>query len=343
MADQSYCDLLNEGVSLNDVDFSWGETQPLNQPAPPVKASTKKGNKLSVKKGKNFSTHEDLVLCDAYLEITQDPIIGTEQRGTSYWKRIYDYFLAHIGEESDRNQNSIQHRWAHINEHVSKFCGALAQIEKRNKSGTTQVDKMKNALIKYREDEGNKAFGLMHCYEKLEDQEKWKNREANKKQKKTSNSTPGSSTPSANASRFEDEATSPNKDVSVTRPIGKKAAKALRAKGSSSTGDSAVMETLGNLFSSRREEALTREAKRQERFNISIAREKEIEEQRLEEERKNRAIKEQHLALEQEKVRLKTVAQDREIMSMDITGMDEQQQQYYKLLRSQIIARNSSI
>jgi hypothetical protein len=52
------------------------------------------------------------------------------------------------------------------------------------------------------------------------------------------------------------------------------------------------------------------------------------------------AIKEQHLALEQEKVRLK---KDREIMSMDITGMDEQQQQYYKLLRSQIIARNSSI
>lgn len=202
---------------------------------------------------------------------------------------------------------------------------------------------MKNALIKYREDEGNKAFGLMHCYEKLEDQEKWKNREANKKQKKTSYSTPGSSTPSANASRFEDEATSPNKDVSVTRPIGKKAAKALRAKGSSSTGDSAVMETLGSLFSSRREEALSREAKRQERFNISIAREKEMEEQRLEEERKNRAIKEQHLALEQEKVRLKTVAQDREIMNMDISGMDEQQQQYYKLLRSQIIARNSSI
>jgi hypothetical protein len=147
MTDQSYCDLLNGGVSLNDVDFSWGETQPLNQPAPPVKASTKKGNKLSVKKGKNFSTHEDLVLCDAYLEITQDPIIGTEQRGSSYWKRIYDYFLAHIGEESDRNQNSIQHRWAHINEHVSKFCGALAQIEKRNKSGTTQVDKVQILLL----------------------------------------------------------------------------------------------------------------------------------------------------------------------------------------------------
>jgi hypothetical protein len=198
---------------------------------------------------------------------------------------------------------------------------------------------MKQALIKYHEDDkGKKAFSLMHCYEKLEDTEKWKNRESNKKQKKTSNSTPGSSTPSANGSRFEDEATSPNKDVSVTRPIGKKAAKVLRAKGSSSTGDSAVMETLGSLFSSRREEALSREAKRQERFNISIARENEREEQRLEEERKNRAIKEQHLALEQEKVRLKTVAQDREIMNMD-----EQQQQYYRLLRSQIIARNSSV
>jgi hypothetical protein len=58
MADQSYCDLLNGGVSLNDVGFSWGETQPVNQPAPPVKASTKKGNKLSVKKGKKLSVKE---------------------------------------------------------------------------------------------------------------------------------------------------------------------------------------------------------------------------------------------------------------------------------------------
>jgi hypothetical protein len=116
-----------------------------------------------VRDGSGWERYEDLTLCDAYLEITQDPIIGTEQRGSSYWKRIYDYFLAHIGEESDRNQNSIQHRWAHINEHVSKFCGALAQIEKRNKSGTTQVDKVQILLLFWPQLLGSLCVEIIDC------------------------------------------------------------------------------------------------------------------------------------------------------------------------------------
>ena len=144
MADQSYCDLLSGGVDLNDVDLSWRETQPTNlsgyeEPTPPPVRS-------SSKKGKNFSVHEDEVLTDAYLEVTQDPIVGTDQRGGSYWKRIHDYFHANMIEESDRNQNSLQHRWAVINEQVSKFCAALTQIENRNQSGTTQVDKVPSLL-----------------------------------------------------------------------------------------------------------------------------------------------------------------------------------------------------
>jgi hypothetical protein len=154
MADPSYLDLLSGDVSLNDVGLSWGETehtetQQMNisgdrETNPAVRANSKKGKKLKGKtvKGKNFSSHEDLVLCDAYLQISQDPIVGTEQRGGCYWKRVHDYFHAHLGEESDRNQNSIQHRWAFINEHVSKLCAAFAQIENRNKSGYTEVDKV---------------------------------------------------------------------------------------------------------------------------------------------------------------------------------------------------------
>ena len=139
MAEPSYFELLNSGVDLNDVDLSWGETRHTDfsgdqQPTPPVRSSSKKG--------KNFTVHEDEVLTDAYLEVTQDPIVGTEQRGNTYWKRVHDYFHANMGEVSDRNQSSLQHRWAVINEQVSKFCAALAQIENRNQSGVTQVDKV---------------------------------------------------------------------------------------------------------------------------------------------------------------------------------------------------------
>jgi len=138
MAESSYVDLLSGGVDLNDVGLNWGDTQESNaigrQPTPPVRSSSNKG--------KNFSVKEELVLSDAYLEVTQDPIVGTEQRGSTYWKRVHDYFHAHIGEVSHRNQSSLQHRWAIINEQVGKFCAAMTQVENRNQSGLTQVDKV---------------------------------------------------------------------------------------------------------------------------------------------------------------------------------------------------------
>jgi hypothetical protein len=153
------------------------------------------------KRQKNFSKAEDLTLCDAYLEITQDPITGVDQSRDCYWKRINAYFHANKTEDSDRTVGSLQHRWAYIQEHVNKFCACYAQIMSRNQSGMTQEDKvihmflhgmirlcsnhcctnayvsmqLAHALVKYSNDEGNKAFGLMHCFNKLEDAEKWKN------------------------------------------------------------------------------------------------------------------------------------------------------------------------
>lgn len=43
----------------------------------------------------NYSQAEDEVLVSAYLNISKDPAIGTNQSGKSYWRRISEYYNEH--------------------------------------------------------------------------------------------------------------------------------------------------------------------------------------------------------------------------------------------------------
>lgn len=369
MDNQSYFDLLQSGTGLNDLRWTQGhEEQPNDlegqgeehidqgyeeehidleghqQATPHVKARSKKAKSSkesastsnAIKRQKNFSKAEDLTLCDAYLAITQDPIIGVDQSRDCYWKRIHAYFHANKTEDSDRTQGSLQHRWDFIKEHVSKFCACYAQVIARNQSGMTRDNKLAQALVKYaNDDKAHKSFGLMHCFTKLEDTEKWKCRTQLKKQKTSSMDTPGSC-----ASVFEDEATSPSK-----RPIGNNRAKEATKRGNSSsnTGGSSAMESLGGILE-------TRESKRQERFELMMAMDKQREGERLVEERNKLALKEKKVALQEEKIQIMRMAEERmttaeesRIMSLDISGMGEEEQEFYKLRKSQIIKRHRNL
>ncbi|KAM3298172.1 hypothetical protein ACQJBY_039903 [Aegilops geniculata] len=354
MDDQSYFELLQSDVGLNDLHWTEEEQMDLEkdeeeqtdlegpaEPTPPMTARSlkAKGKKSSAsKRQKNFSKAEDLTLVDAYLEITQDPIIGVDQSRDCYWKRIDAYFHANKSEDHGSTQGSLQHRWAIIQEQVNRFCACYSQVLNRNQSGMTRENKLCQAIVLYANgDKANKSFGLMHCFNKLEDTEKWKSR-PQKKQKTSSLDTPNSSS----ASLFEDEATSPSKVVPKKRPPGIKRAKdaAWRAQSSSSTGNSSAMESFGGILE-------TRESKRQERFELMIAMDKQREEDRLVEERKKLAIQEKKMELEEEKIRIMRMAEERmmgaeesKIMSMDLSGMDEQEQEFYKLRKSQIINRH---
>jgi hypothetical protein len=44
----------------------------------------------------NFTELEDVCLCEAWMEVGQDPICGAQQRGATFWKKkIYNYFHEH--------------------------------------------------------------------------------------------------------------------------------------------------------------------------------------------------------------------------------------------------------
>ena len=96
----------------------------------------------SQKRTQNFSMKEDELLVSAWLNVSMDPIQGNNQNRSTYWNRIHEYFHSNKDFSSDRNANSLTHRWGVIQENVNKFTGCVAQIEGRRQSGVTAQDKV---------------------------------------------------------------------------------------------------------------------------------------------------------------------------------------------------------
>ena len=92
-----------------------------------------------------YSQAEDMMLCEAWMEIGQDPIRGAEQKGQTFWKRCHDYFHKHrkfhtaqdLGRpfESTRNECSLSKRWGFIQSECSKFVGSYEHVVARPVSG----------------------------------------------------------------------------------------------------------------------------------------------------------------------------------------------------------------
>jgi hypothetical protein len=66
-----------------------------------------------------YTDKEDLMLCDAWLHIGIGAISGAEQKGGSFWRRIFMYFHEHrkfkpSNFEDDHNETSLMKRWGFI-------------------------------------------------------------------------------------------------------------------------------------------------------------------------------------------------------------------------------------
>ena len=93
-------------------------------------------------RGVKFTVEEDLLLVSAWLNISMDPIVGNQQKRNTYWDNICEYFEKERTSCINRGANSLMHRWSMIQVKTNKFCGFLAQVERRNESGLNEQDKV---------------------------------------------------------------------------------------------------------------------------------------------------------------------------------------------------------
>ncbi|XBJ21058.1 hypothetical protein VPH35_011778 [Triticum aestivum] len=134
----------------------------------------------------NYSTNDDKLLCNTYLQVSRDPSIGGDQSRDAYWGRMKEYFDAHNMSGIDRSERSLRSRWSTINSDCQKWAAAQKSVDKINPSGTNEDDRFNIAQNLFKEEtrktkkgkiKKGRFFTLSHCYEVLKNDEKWKNRD----------------------------------------------------------------------------------------------------------------------------------------------------------------------
>jgi len=79
----------------------------MTTPDPDISTSKQKGSR-----GPNFQSEEDEQLTKSWLHVSQDPIVGCEQKSGKFWERVSKHFNEHLLIESseERSLRSINQR-----------------------------------------------------------------------------------------------------------------------------------------------------------------------------------------------------------------------------------------
>ncbi|XP_028108100.1 uncharacterized protein LOC114306966 [Camellia sinensis] len=177
-------------------------------------------------RGGNFTIEEDKLLVSAWLNISLDAVHGNEQKRSTYWKRVWDFFHEHKKFESNRNENSFMNRWSTIQLDMNKFCGCCAQIESLHQSGINEDDNVLNIICKakimYKELKKS-TFQFEHRWIMLRDQLKWVVESEKKKQPKRPRIGTTFSPFTPDSINLGEDDVLPNAFVDLERPTGKKA------------------------------------------------------------------------------------------------------------------------
>jgi hypothetical protein len=81
----------------------------------------------------SYTLAKDKVLCEAWLEISTNPISGTEQKGFNYWRKVRKFFherrkICEKPFQNNQNDLSLSKKWDTIHAECSKFQGSFEKI-----------------------------------------------------------------------------------------------------------------------------------------------------------------------------------------------------------------------
>lgn len=140
------------------------------------KKTAKKKSAKEKKKAKKsmpyYTDPEDIALCKAYINVSQDKTVGANQKSDKFWERIMEKYHEVLDEyDKDRqsklprgrDQISMYNRFSRkIQPDVTKFNVIYREKMNEKESGKTDEDVMKDALWSY-DDYWGKPFKYIHC------------------------------------------------------------------------------------------------------------------------------------------------------------------------------------
>ncbi|KAG0535054.1 hypothetical protein BDA96_04G333200, partial [Sorghum bicolor] len=130
----------------------------------PEYSDTTPSNGGKSKRGSNYNNLEDIQLCKSWINISNDPIIGNQQSGKTYWERIANHFHTNRDFDSDRTPNSLEHRFGIILKECMKFHGYYEEVERRHPSGIPYQEHLLEAQARYARKSNGKNCQFEHCW-----------------------------------------------------------------------------------------------------------------------------------------------------------------------------------
>lgn len=132
-------------------------------------------------RGSNYNTAEDVTLPRACIRISADPITGSEQRGNTFYGRVYrDYKTLLQTQKTPRSLQSITNRLKSIIRECTRLAACHDSIVRSKPSGTNDDDVIgiatalfNNKKIEKPQDDYGKAFRFLEPWNILRPQQKF--------------------------------------------------------------------------------------------------------------------------------------------------------------------------
>ncbi|XP_019262505.1 PREDICTED: glutathione S-transferase T3-like [Nicotiana attenuata] len=122
-----------------------------------------------------YTANEDKLLCQVYLDVSQDPVTGIYQSKDNFWNRVVAAY--NRGKEEnwvERNQRSVQCRLQTIEKAVRKLNGCVRQVENLHPSGASEKDIIAQAKTLLTQDPNFKnGFKFDHVWDMMKDFKKF--------------------------------------------------------------------------------------------------------------------------------------------------------------------------
>ncbi|PUZ70727.1 hypothetical protein GQ55_2G257400 [Panicum hallii var. hallii] len=305
------------------------------------------GKRVS-QRGKSFSKEEDKIICSAFLNVSKDPITGTNQSNGGYYQRIHKYFVENIEGTSTRSQIAICNRWLTIQKAVNKFCGHLSFVERLDRSGKTEQDRIDDAVKMYEESE---PWTFMHCWNILRHEAKWSDKmvEINSggRSTKVNQQVAGNNQGQQGQSDNDDNG-------QPARPEGRDSAKKHRSRGTADNdASSAAIEVLQSMNArsqikddkedSQMAQILQRKDAKIELQQNMIALQREEMQKRWELEKEKLNLTREEVQLRKEQTKVEMMKAEAHFMGQDLDKLAPHLKEYYKSIQREIMERRGII
>ncbi|EHS63180.1 uncharacterized protein PGTG_20763 [Puccinia graminis f. sp. tritici CRL 75-36-700-3] len=298
---------------LQDLGTQPAKSQPSQPSQTTVGASQTEVEEVGTKRSASYSENEDVQLCRSWIAISEDPLVGTHQDGTTFWKRVHHSYSRNLP-ESRRTAGSLKAHWVALQKPISKFRGFVNQVEQFGKSGASAEDCLNRALELFSQDQ-KASFKYLRVYNILVKVPKWNSyTDENTKKNQLPIQKKRARSPSSNAPASTALTSEPVSDVeanstdasSVQRPMGKKKAKLIH--------ELANKEDNWKCIIARAHESVANESKRQNNIFDKEAR-----------------------SLNEMAQTSKTNTQV-SIMDKDLSNIDDNSKEYFRLKKREILA-----